>query len=611
MKGPATLLKKSRGTDCMMCAMRKKTRPIRHSSYLRPTLVVFALATVSACATAQSSKPVVEFPSAQAMAELESHPAVLPSISAGEVPKEGWKVESPEAVTVLGSDWEPQGDWEKAFATEVSAARHNLRMTRAMSCASREIGRYYLERKLPPPEVLKKFMLAACGAVVPDAGVQWLEGDVPEQATDAEVQSRWQNQIKSRLVAQMPANTTEGGFWYGRAHGRAVAVATFASPAARLTTLALVPDAKGYVTLEGELRQPADYVVGYANQGIFGVQRCAMDPSVARPRFRARCHIADGDDTAWVQLLAAAPRRVLAVPFIQILVRRAADQPPTFQLAPYANSRMVSNPTEFASALFEGLNAVRAQAGLRRVQIAASESTSATRLAGHFFSAVLKSGIGAESDHIALGLLAGWQTGGTIRDALLVANLAPRTHDAGQWLSGALAMPIGRATLLAEDIEEVAVGPVMFSDPDGLAALVSGYRYYHDDDHSADVSRLYERLLTARERLGLQLPQRLAHMDRVLRAELSRVQAGESEPMDALQASLNEGVGRFGAGMKGFVIETTSLEAFEIPEDIVKRRNLYLEIGVGHHRPPGAAWGQMVIVVVYADLDAGRIRQSI
>jgi hypothetical protein len=70
--------------------------------------------------------------------------------------------------------------------------------------------------------------------------------------------------------------------------------------------------------------------------------------------------------------------------------------------------------------------------------------------------------------------------------------------------------------------------------------------------------------------------------------------------MTALRASLEEAAGRnVGAAMRGIVVEATSLDALEIPPQVLARPGLQLEIGVTHYKPPGAAWAQFVIVVVY------------
>ena len=45
--------------------------------------------------------------------------------------------------------------------------------------------------------------------------------------------------------------------------------------------------------------------------------------------------------------------------------------------------------------------------------------------------------------------------------------------------------------------------------------------------------------------------------------------------------------------------EATSLDALEIPAEVLSQANLQLEVGVTHYKPPGAAWAQLVIIVVY------------
>jgi hypothetical protein len=547
------------------------------------------------------SRPIVDFPSQESLSTIESQPAPMPSITTGEIPAAGWTLDAHEVALDPSEPFAPRTPWETAFAADTAQQRAQVRLTRSMSCVAREAGRFVLETRAAPPELLQQFLIAACGAVVPRVGIYWLSGEPPASASDDQVLAHWRAQIKNDLLVHLPADSTDSGFWYGRARGRAVAVMTYVANHVRWKTLGVVPDAQGGVTLEGELGEPSEYIIGYANQGRFNVEPCTFDPSVARPRFRASCHMAKDDTIGWVQLLSAPPKRVLAAPFAQILLRRTTDQALSFDMRPYSDPRPVKDAADFSNAIVTTLNAVRAQAGFRPVQLSIAESARATRLAAHFFADTLAADGGEKSDRIALGLLAGWQLEGLIRDGRFSASLSPHTHDAGQWLNTALSSPMGRAALMSPEIEALSLGTVVLSQPDSLGAVVTGYQLYHGDDHSADVRRLYSRLLAARTRLGLGMPARLGGMDRVLRLELERVKAGQRQSSQALQAVLDQGVSRFGAGMRGYVVETTSLEAFEIPEEIIRRPNLYFEIGVGHYRAPGAAWGQMVILVVFAD----------
>ena len=89
-------------------------------------------------------------------------------------------------------------------------------------------------------------------------------------------------------------------------------------------------------------------------------------------------------------------------------------------------------------------------------------------------------------------------------------------------------------------------------------------------------------------------------MEGVIRRHLAHLQKQDGwNPMSVLKASLSEGVNKFGADMRGYVVEASSLDAFEIPPEIIRQPGLKLEVGVTHYKPPGAAWAQLVIVVVY------------
>jgi len=585
--------------------------PIRAAADTRGAArLVFAVAMTAACGCVQSgvtgpaSKPVVEFPSATALATVAATPAVIPSSPDGEVPADGWQTALTDTASGPDEAWSPQGPWEKAMADDVASTRAQLRLTRAMSCVAHELGRYYLASGAPAPETLHQFMLAACGAVIPQAGTSWIAGEISAKVTDEQILQQHRAGLKDDLLRHVPDTATEAGFWFGRSDKKVVAILAFGKPTARFTNLSLVPDAAGDAVIEGELDRPADAIFGWANQGTYGVEACAMDPSVARPRFRAVCHMATDDATAWVQLLYNPPRRYLSTPFVQLLLRRP-ERPLTFPPSPATGERTVASAAQLPGAMLDELNKVRARAGLRPVTLSNAESATAGRLVNQYFTASRTNGQEETVDRIALGLMAGWNTNGMIRDGQFLSRMTSRSHDVGRWLEIALASPFSRATLLSIDIDEIAVGATFVSESGGLAALVTGYRYYHGNDHGDDVRRIYARLVNARKRLGLKPLLRLAGMREVMDGQLSLVQGGRVHASTALRTSLQEGTARFGAGMRGYVIETLSLDALEIPEEVLRRPDLYVEVAVTHYKPPGAAWAQLVILVLFADQPGG------
>ncbi len=571
-------------------------------------LVVLVVATGIGCATAAPpSRPAAEFPRPEALAAIEARPAASFALNAGPVPAVGWTVEVPAATD--GDGAAPSGAWQQEVAANLGRAGKKPRWSRSLSCVSRELARYLLETGKPPPTGLRSFMIGACGGLAPDVGVASLHGDVPPDASDEAVLAHWKNSIAAALAQPLPAQATEVGFSLQRRGRAALGLLTYAISPAEIAAFSNVVGPAGQageITVEGRLREGAQYVAGYVNHGQYQVGSCFVDPTVPRPRFRISCQVSAEDETARIDLVYARPQRVLAVPFAQLLARREGVTRLEYREVSYAPPAEAPDAPAFARAAVEALNAVRAKAGLPAVRLAEAQSASAARLAGHYFAAANGQGSAQDMDTIALGLLAGWQvTAGPIRDGDFVSTLVPHTRDVGRWLSATLETPLGRSALLSEGIEELALGPVTLSDPEAVGALAIGYRFHRSADHSADVRRLLLRAVLARRQRKLSDPKRLGIEVR-MREELARVNAGQLQPVEALQAVLEEGALKFGQNMRGYVVETTSLDALEIPEEVLAQPTLHLEIGVTHHRPPGAAWGQLVILVVFVQYDEAR-----
>lgn len=566
-------------------------------------LLCGVVALAAGCATGGAtggapSRPVVEFPNPAALVAIAARPAARPPVEEPEVPADGWTVEvgDPNAAVEV---WQPRDPWDRAFAA--AKGNRQARLTRPMSCVAREIGRYLLAHQAAPPHQIERFMIAACGAIVVQIGFQTLSGNLPPGATDEAVLAHTQPEIERQLLSKLPADASEVGFAFERRGRQMLVSMAFATSGAELSPFSLVPDENGEVAIEGVLHDEVQSFAGYVNQGRFAVSSCFVDPTVERPRFRIACPVDPGDQTAWIQLVYAPPKRVLQRPFAQILARRSEQVALTYALPVSAEPHDAPNAEEFAHAVVTELNRVRALGGLSAVRLNLEETRSATQVAAHYFAAEFGQGQPTDTDTIALGLLAGWHVAGMIRDGSFGSNLVPHTHDAGRWLASTLEMPLGRSALMIRGIEEIALGPVILDHPDALGAVVVGYRFHHGNDHAEDVKRLLVRTVLARRRMKLPPPTRLGGMQAVMQAELARVNQGTAQPMEALQRVLARGVSQFGADMRGYVVEATSLDALQIPAEVLAQPKLYLEIGVTHFKPEGAAWAQFVILVIFVD----------
>jgi hypothetical protein len=546
-------------------------------------------------------KPIVQFPSPAALDATELSPADPPPIVAAEVPAEGWAVEPDDAATA--DTWTPRGPMEEAISAAFVASGKKAQATQAMACVAKELGRFGLAHGGQPPEALQRFMNAVCGVYAPTVGYQWLRGDVPSHVADARLVGDWRAGIQSTLIDHLPAGARHVGFWFGRLGGHAIALATHEEAPVTIKILSPVPDTRGNVLAVGRFEGEAAAFDAYVNQGRFGVERCASDPMVVPPDFRITCHMAPGDQTAWLQIVYVAPHSVLASPLVQALAWRDPAVLPRYLETPYATAHPVVDAAAFAPAVVAELNRARSLAGLPAVRLAEAQSAVAARVARPYFASALGSSTAAhpaDINTIVLGLMAGWQVTGTIREGTFFSVVAPNTHDAGRWVDLALSLPLGRHALLARDIDEVALGPALFGKPDALGAVACGYRFHHDDDHAADAAAVFGRIAAARARLGLSPPSRLGGVGPLLARELARVRQGVEVPYDALRASLQMGAEASGArALKGYLVESTSVEVVDFPPQFLSQPSMQVEVAVTHYKPPGAAWAQLVILIVY------------
>ncbi|MDI1442540.1 hypothetical protein [Polyangium sp. 6x1] len=543
------------------------------------------------------ARPIAEFPSQADLLALGGKPSVKPALPKTAGASDAWNIEMAPVADAAETAWEPSGRWETLFAEVARSAAKKPRLNLAMACLAHELGRFYLQHGATPDQSLRRFLVGGCGNLVPDVFEAHFDLKVPANVKEDEIFTKTGDGLRAALEKNLAQGMDLAGFWFGRRDDKVVAYMVGAREKAQIKPFSLSPNAQGEVVIEGRLHEQAQFMEAYVNYGSAAVAPCQVDLAVPRPQFRFICRPAPGDDTTWVQMLYAPPKRVLSTVFAQALLRRAPDAPPSYVAVRYADPTPVASPEEFTKAIVQHLNRVRKTAGLSLVSLAARESDTAAKLAPHYFSAALEGN--PQADLIALGLLAGWEVGGTIRNATLMSEISP-TLDAGRWLTSALEMPIGRNTLFSRDIEQVAFGPLLMKEEGVIGAVVTGYRFHHGNNHTEDVKNLLTRVVQSRARMGLPAPLRLGSVAQVMDEELAKVHTDVATPEEALNAVLSRAVDLFSMGMRGFVIEASSLEELEIPEEVLRQPTLHLDIGVTHHKPKGAAWAQYTILVVHA-----------
>ena len=565
----------------------------------RGALLAAAAAAASCAGHGPSESPSAEkpFPSRDEIRKLAGNPAP-PHPAEPVVRVDSWDLEGPFPERIGEEPIADPNPWEQLL---VDAASHRAGLvvaSEAMRCAAREFGRFRLEHDGMPDQGLHRFVLARCGAtgrIVQSAG---LHGDIPAATPDAAVLEQWRKQAVELIQANLGTGPRAVGIWFGRRGGQAALLLVSAERRVRIDPTDPLPDARGSIELRGEVMIPVQSIEGLVNQGRFRVAECQSDPSLKPPRFALTCPTLSSDESAWIDVVAFPPGRFLGEGVLDVLARPGGAPAATYRRPRYGRSAPIGSGEDFSKRLLVELNRVREQASAPPLALEAKESEDAAKLASPYFGAYLGTNDPALGDVAALGLMAGWNVEGPIRDAGVGGTLVVGTNDVGAWLAQALEQPSVRSTLLDPKRSRLAVGPLVSPENSYLAALVATYSIYGGEDAAAQLEAFHAHLDRAFAAHGLPAPLRDDDVAAIAARYLRLVQSGSRTPETALRDLLAEVGGRVHGQVNGWRLEGDSPEAVELPDQLLDKGVRRVAAAVGYYQPADSAWGRTLVFVV-------------
>ena len=238
------------------------------------------------------------------------------------------------------------------------------------------------------------------------------------------------------------------------------------------------------------------------------------------------------------------PGRILAIGALSVLARREDEPALTWRRRSLGASQPAATPDEFAQALSAAIGRVRSGAELRPLGLSLKQSEQAHELAPHVVAATLGVGSPALADIALLGLIAGWEVGGAIKDASLATAVIAGGLDANRWLETTLAHPSGRAALLDPNARVLAVGALVSEEPPIAGAVAVTYQLFGEENFPADAERVFERIAKLRAARGRSAPAQLSAARPAVEASAGSLPTGHLEPRAALDDCARPGDGR-------------------------------------------------------------------
>jgi hypothetical protein len=352
------------------------------------------------------------------------------------------------------------------------------------------------------------------------------------------------------------------------------------------------------LTISGEALNPVEEIFAHVNQGRLGYAECDFDRSVALPRFALSCPLAAGDGSAIAEVAMREPGRMLGISAMRVLARRPQESALRWQRAARDAAPSPASSGDFAEQVSVALARVRASAELRPLGLSLPQSEQANELAPYVFAGSLGTGSPALADLAVLGLFAGWQVGGVVKDANIASGMSSTSLDAAGWLATALERPSARAALLDPDARVLAVGSLASEDPPIAAVLAVTYQLFGEENLPAEATRFFEQVAKARSARGRAAPGRLESAAAIVQQVAEELSRRNVEPRAALDDALARASAASSQPLQGWVLETPDIGKAELPAELLDAASLRLAVGVGYYQPAAEPWGRYVVLVV-------------
>jgi len=542
-------------------------------------------------------RPIAEFPSSSDLEDVAgSGKAQAPAAAKDVADVDTWQMQAPDVQTQYPSET----GWDKQVVAAAAVHGNGVRLSPELRCAAQEAARFYVTNGGLPDDGLRDHLLMRCGSTLPGVSLNYVRGDAPAGVPDANVDASMQPLVRKLLDQQLAAGHGEFGLGYARAQGRYALVTFSGDVLAELNAFSPVVQGDS-VSLSGTVKTPTEYVVALANQGAYGVAHCEVDPTQKLPAFRVTCPLAAEDAATRIEILTLKPGEVLLNVAAELETRRDNNVELAYNAAAYGENKPAASSAAFRASLLQALNSARSEAKLQSFALEPTQSKTDEKLAPYLYQTLI-SGDQRQATTITLGLLAGWDVNGVIRNGGIYTGSVNSSRNPSRWLTRTLSSPLGRFVLLDPSMGHIGIGAIPLN-PTGMMAVVTTYAFFDTSDHRQEEAAVFAELNRRRRAHGVADARRVESAP-ALRKALTQINHNLSSSSDGLHFAMSEISQTAHSSITGYILETTDVSRIKFDSSLLNPSTLDVEIGVTHYRVPGAAWGQYAILFVILDKGA-------
>jgi hypothetical protein len=510
-----------------------------------------------------------------------------------------WTIKT--AVPVPNAPYPTETAYDRYFLQAADGAKPSA----PLRCAALESARFYLEAGGMPDDGVRRYVAARCGSTLPGLQFSSMTGTFPDSMSDDQIVAGQKKALDDLMTSARLGAANVAGFGVARKSGKAALVLFSGRPVAAVDDFTPLVEGAS-VTLSGHVSGDSAFAHAVITQGNAGVAVCEGDPAVALPKFTIQCPFSPEDAQARIEISTRKPERVLMNIELGLLVRHTEDAGLTYAPELRGSDGEAADATAFETALFGSLNDARRAANAPALSLEQQQSSTNEHLAPHLYVASSE-GNAELADRIGLGVLAGWDVNGVIRDGGIYWSAITSSRSPGRFLSYALESPLARSILLDPKMSRVAIGATALEQ--GAGALLTTYSFFQTQNHSADEDVVFQDLVRRRRARHHSPPRRTAR-ETALDTALVRVSKNQTNTMDAMNEAMARVVSMEQRGVTGWAVETSDLRQVPWTNEILDREPMEVEIGVTHYKAPGGAWGQYAVLLLLRESGAVRTART-
>jgi len=398
------------------------------------------------------------------------------------------------------------------------------------------------------------------------------------------------------VMTKVPPSS-EIGIWRGSDANRHVVLATFGAPKVRLASVDPIPENGKSVRIRGTLVDSAAWLRAYTGEGALGFHRCEPTRYVTAllPDFDMTCKVATDDPYAVLDMLAAAPQALLGRQVLMLVLPTGQPIPSTFR-------RLTVYGVPSDRTLLDQFNAVRAKLGRAPLRDVPLQSRTAHALIPYYFASAANKDF-ANIDFITLGMMAGWDVSGPLRDSQFLSFRGALTQGSPSFLSQLLFFPSNRSVLLDADAQQVALATWQDDKNQGVWGLLTTYTTFEPRSYPEVEAALLDELDRQRQARGKPPVARVGSREihGVLEHVMEKLAQGDTTPIEGLRLIMRTLSRRLERGFNGRVSYALTVEGWRptFEGGLVDDDDVAVISKVGFFAAPGDHWGQYVSYFIF------------